>query len=111
MPLDPWTLQWVARPVTREEALRILKRDHFRCQYCGLDGNASFENALAMRVDFVMPRARKGKRNPHNLVACCRPCEVIKGRRVFRNFEDARAYVLARREALRKAWESNRQTG
>jgi hypothetical protein len=24
MPLDPWTLQWVVKPVTREEGLRIL---------------------------------------------------------------------------------------
>ena len=109
MPLDPWTLQWVASPVTREEGLRILKRDHFRCQYCGLDGKASFENALVMRVDFVMPRARKGKKNSHNLVACCYPCNALKGNRVFRGFEEAKAYVQARREALHKAWESSRQ--
>ena len=110
MPLDPWTLQWVARPLTHEESLRILKRDHFRCQYCGLDGNASFENALLMRVDFVVPRARKGRKNSLNLVACCRACDVIKGRRVFSSFEQAKAYVLARRGELRKAWESSRQT-
>lgn len=109
MPLDPWTLQWVVKPVTREEGLRILERDHFRCQYCGLDGTASFENALALGVDFVVPRARKGQKNPHNLVACCRPCNIIKGRRVFGSFEKAKAYVLARREALRKAWEAKRQ--
>lgn len=110
MPLDPWTLQWVAKPVTREEGLRILNRDRFRCQYCGLDGKATFENALAMGVDFVVPRARKGKNNPHNLVACCRACNLIKGRRVFRNFEEAKAYVLARREDLRKAWEAARDS-
>lgn len=109
MPLDPWTLQWVARPVTREEGLRILKRDHFRCQYCGLDGMASFQNALAMGVDFVVPRARKGKKNSHNLVACCRSCNVLKGRRVFSSFEQAKTYVLARRAQLRKAWEASRQ--
>lgn len=110
MPLDPWTLQWVAKPVTREEGLRILKRDRFCCQYCGLDGKATFENALAMGVDFVVPRARKGKKNARNLVACCRACNVIKGRRVFRNFEEARAYVLAQRADLRKAWEATRDS-
>ena len=108
MPLDPWTLQWVAKPVTREEGLRILKRDRFRCQYCGLDGKATFENALAMGVDFVVPRARKGKKNPRNLVACCRACNLIKGRRVFGSFDQAKAYVLAGREDLRNAWESTR---
>ncbi|HVB33603.1 MAG TPA: HNH endonuclease [Patescibacteria group bacterium] len=110
MPLDPWTLQWVAKPVTREEGLRILKRDHFRCQYCGLDGKASFENALSLGVDFVVPRARKGRKNPRNLVACCRSCNAIKGRRVLGSFEKAKAYVLGRREELRKAWEATRHT-
>ncbi len=106
MPLDLMTLSLVARPVTLEEGLRILERDQFRCQYCGLDGRASFENALVMSVDFVVPRARKGKKDPRNLVACCRPCNTIKGRRVYGSLEEAKAYVLARREELRKAWES-----
>jgi 5-methylcytosine-specific restriction endonuclease McrA len=66
---------------------------------------ASFENALIMSVDFVVPRARKGKKDPSNLVACCRPCNMIKGRRVYGSLEEAKAYVLARREDLRKAWE------
>lgn len=106
MPLDLVTLTLVAKPVTLEQALHILERDQFRCQYCGLDGTASFENALVMSVDFVVPRARKGKKDPRNLVACCRPCNMIKGRRVYGSFEEAKAYVLARREELRKVWET-----
>lgn len=104
MPLDPWTLRWVAKPVTRQQGLTILERDKFRCQYCGLDGTVSFENALVMGVDFVVPRAKKGKKDPSNLVACCRPCNVLKGRRAFGDFEEAKAYVLGGREKLRKAW-------
>ena len=91
-------------PVTRGEAERILERDHFRCRYCGLDGKASFENALVLYVEFVVPRARKGKNDPSNLVACCRACSQIKGTRVYRSFEDARKYVLDRREELRHLW-------
>jgi 5-methylcytosine-specific restriction endonuclease McrA len=106
VPLDLVTLTLVAKPVTLEEGRHILERDQFRCQYCGLDGMASFENALVMSVDFVVPRARKGKKDPRNLVACCRPCNMIKGRRIYRSFEEAKAYVLARREELRKAWET-----
>jgi 5-methylcytosine-specific restriction endonuclease McrA len=106
MPLDLMTLSLVSQPVTAAEGIRILERDQYRCQYCGLDGMASFDNALAMSVDFVVPRARKGKKDPRNLVACCRGCNMIKGRRVYSNFEDARAYVLERRGELRKAWES-----
>ena len=106
MPLNLTTLRFVDRPVTIEEGLKILERDQHRCQYCGLDGSTSFENALAMSVDFVVPRARKGKKDPRNLVACCRSCNMIKGTHVYRNFDDAKAYVLKHREELRKAWEA-----
>src|SRR5713226_5781423 len=74
MPLSLMTLSVVASPVTLQEDLKILERDDYCCQYCGLDGRASFENALVMSVDFVVPRAHKGKKDPRNLVACCRPC-------------------------------------
>jgi 5-methylcytosine-specific restriction endonuclease McrA len=59
-----------------------------------------------MSVDFVIPRAHKGKKDAENLVACCRPCKMIKGTRVYRDFEEAKQYVLARREELRRAWEA-----
>ena len=95
-------------PVSLAEGLRILERDQFCCRYCGLDGKANFDNALVMSVDFVVPRVRSGKKNPANLVACCRPCNMIKGKRVYKNFEDAKKYVLARREAMRQAWEAKR---
>jgi len=54
----------------------------------------------------VVPRARKGRKDPQNLVACCRPCNTIKGTRVYANLEEAKEHVLAHREELRKAWES-----
>jgi len=107
MPLNLSTLSLVASPVSLQEGLKILERDNYRCQYCGLDGTASFENALVMQVDFVMPRARKGKKDPRNLVACCRPCNTIKGKRVYASMDEAKAYVLARRVELRNAWLSN----
>ena len=99
-------LTGLARPLTSEEGRRVLERDRYSCQYCGLDGMSSFENSLVMTVDFVHPRAQKGKKNPENLITACRPCNVIKGERIFRDFEQARAYVLKRREELRKDWEA-----
>jgi 5-methylcytosine-specific restriction endonuclease McrA len=96
----------LAKPLTSEEGRRILERDQYRCQYCGLDGMSSFENNLIMSVDFVHPRAQKGKKTAANLVAACRPCNVIKGRRVFHSLEEAKAYVLKRRAELRKDWEA-----
>jgi 5-methylcytosine-specific restriction endonuclease McrA len=106
VPLDLMTLSLVSQPVTIEEGVRILERDQYRCQYCGLDGMATFDNALAMSVDFVVPRARKGKKDPRNLVACCRACNMIKGRRVYNSFDEAKAYVLKSREELRTTWEA-----
>lgn len=106
MPFTIMTLSRVDMPVSQAEGLKILERDHYCCRYCGLDGKGSFENALVMSVDFVVPRARGGKKDPGNLVACCRPCNMMKGIRVFKSFEDAQKHVLARREDLRQAWES-----
>jgi 5-methylcytosine-specific restriction endonuclease McrA len=105
MPLNLISMSLVDSPVTLEEGRKILERDDYKCRYCGLDGRANFENALVMRVDFVVPRARKGKKTPANLVACCVPCNTIKGTRVYANFDDAKADVLSRREELRKVWQ------
>lgn len=106
MPLSLVSLSLVDSPVTVEEGRKILERDNYVCQYCGLDGRASFENALIMRVDFVVPRARKGKKEAANLVACCSPCNTIKGTKVYPNFDAAKTEVLARREELRKVWQA-----
>jgi 5-methylcytosine-specific restriction endonuclease McrA len=108
MPWNMMTLSRVDMPVSLAEGLKILERDQFCCRYCGLDGRASFDNALVMSVDFVVPRARHGKKDPANLVACCRPCNMIKGTRVYKSIDDAKKYVLARREEMRQAWESKR---
>jgi len=94
------------KPLTLEEGMRILERDRFQCQYCGLDGFATFENSLVMSVDFIHPRARKGKKEKDNLVTACRPCNLLKGNRVFGSFEEAKAHVLSRRAELRKDWEA-----
>jgi 5-methylcytosine-specific restriction endonuclease McrA len=96
----------LAKPLTSAEGNRILERDQYRCQYCGLDGLANFENSLIMTVDFIHPRARKGKKIATNLVTACRPCNIIKGHRTFNSFEDGKAYVLKRRIELQKEWES-----
>src|SRR5215472_10315801 len=105
----PATLGFLlTKPLTSEEGLKILERDRYRCQYCGLDGMASFENSLVMTVDFIHPRARKGKKSPENLVTACRPCNVIKGYRVFAGLDEAKAYVLKTREQLRQEWEGRR---
>jgi 5-methylcytosine-specific restriction endonuclease McrA len=99
-------LSSLAKPLTTLEGRRILERDQYRCQYCGLDGLSNFENSLVMTVDFIHPRAKKGKKTPANLVTACRPCNVIKGHRTFKTFEDAKAFVMQRRAELHQEWET-----
>jgi len=99
-----------AKPLTLEEGEKILERDRYKCQYCGLDGLATFENSLIMSVDFVTPRARRGRKDPQNLVAACRPCNVIKGSRVFSSLDEAKNFVLNKRAELRKKWENKTGT-
>ena len=87
--------------VATPDAMKVFERDNFRCRYCGLDGKAAFENWLILTVDFVMPRARGGHKHGDNLVTACQPCNVIKGTKKFTSFEEARDYVLKRREQWR----------
>jgi 5-methylcytosine-specific restriction endonuclease McrA len=100
-------LNRLANPLTSAEGRRILERDRYCCRYCGLEGMSNFENWLIMTVDFIQPRAKKGKKTPDNLVTACRPCNTIKGRRAFSSFEEAKAYVQQRRTELKKDWESS----
>jgi 5-methylcytosine-specific restriction endonuclease McrA len=106
MPITDLGLTRLAKPLTSDEGRQILERDQYRCQYCGLDGMSSFENSLIMTVDFVQPRAHKGKKMPANLVTACRPCNVIKGLRTFSSLAEAKAYVLQRRAELQKDWDA-----
>ena len=96
----------LSKSLTSEEGRKILERDHYRCRYCGLDGRSNFDNSLVMSVDFIQPRARKGVKGADNLVCACRTCNLIKGKRVFKDFEEAKNYVQKRRSELQKDWEA-----
>jgi len=49
----------------------ILRRDHFRCQYC--------ESKEKLTIDHVIPKSRGGRERWDNLVAACVPCNNRKG--------------------------------
>ena len=40
-----------------------------------------------------------------NLMTACQPCNLIKGKRPFGSFEDAKKYVVAKREEWRKRYD------
>jgi 5-methylcytosine-specific restriction endonuclease McrA len=54
----------------RKARQAVLKRDGYRCRYCG---------APATTVDHVVPRSRGGSDDPTNLVAACARCNRAKG--------------------------------
>ncbi len=91
--------------LSREDAMKVFTRDHFRCQYCGLDGLHRFENWLVLTVDHVHPHAKGGARAMTNLVTACQPCNMIKGHRVYKSFAEAKEFVLAKREQWREVFQ------
>src|SRR5487761_43796 len=83
--------------VPREEAMKIFKRDHFKCQYCGLDGLESFENWMVMTVDHIHAYAKGGSLHADNQVTACQPCNTIKGTHDFPTLSEAKKFVQAKR--------------
>ena len=92
--------------LSREEAMKVFRRDKFRCYYCGLDGQHDFENWMILTVDHVHPHAHGGARSMANLVTACQPCNLIKGKRIYKSLEDAKAYVVAKRAEWRQVFEA-----
>lgn len=64
------------RPRVRLSKREILRRDGYRCQYCGREGGN-------LTVDHVVPRHRGGGYCWENLVAACPQCNRRKGGRTL----------------------------
>jgi 5-methylcytosine-specific restriction endonuclease McrA len=72
------------RPRVRLCKREILRRDGYRCQYCGKETNH-------LTLDHVIPRFRGGPHSWENLVAACPQCNRRKGGRTL---ADARMSLL-----------------
>ncbi|QZT61270.1 HNH endonuclease [Mycolicibacterium austroafricanum] len=59
--------------VSKRLRFEILKRDAFRCKYCGLTAGEA-----ELTVDHVVPVTLGGSDEPENLVCCCRECNAGK---------------------------------
>ena len=55
----------------------LFLRDEFKCQYCGCDGDMTF--------DHVVPRSNGGRTTWENVVAACSHCNIKKGAKAFNN--------------------------
>src|SRR5579872_4865222 len=90
--------------LSREDAMKVFRRDRFRCRYCGLDGLRDFESWLILTIDHVQPHAKGGQRLMDNLVTACQPCNLLKGKRIYKSLQEAQESVLAQREAWRRVY-------
>jgi 5-methylcytosine-specific restriction endonuclease McrA len=97
--------------LSREDAMKIFRRDHFKCHYCGLDGKHDFESWLILTIDHIHPHAKGGQRSMDNLVTACQPCNLLKGKRVYKSLQEAKDYVLARRQEWRQVYEQQVKAG
>lgn len=61
--------------ISKRVRFEVLKRDRFRCTYCGLPAP---ETGAGLTVDHVVPVALGGDDAPTNLVAACRDCNAGK---------------------------------
>ncbi len=57
----------------------VFLRDHFDCQYCGLNFHSE-----ELTFDHVIPRSRGGRTTWLNVVTACQDCNLKKGDRVPR---------------------------
>ena len=69
-------VRYIHIPRKRVELTRknILKRDKFRCQYCGRTQNA-------LTIDHIIPKTKGGADSWGNLVCACVKCNNKKGNR------------------------------
>ena len=64
----------------RGYAHEILKRDGFKCRYCGLDGTKSFDKWLTLSWDHLLPKGHPERDNPEFIVAACNFCNTADNR-------------------------------
>lgn len=91
----------------------VLKRDGFKCRYCGLDGTV-FQNWLLLSWDHLLPVGHPERNDPEYIVAACRFCNEtcnrtvwhVEGKTPDELVEQKKPHVLAKREEYRNFWEA-----
>jgi hypothetical protein len=66
------------KPLSKRARFEILKRDGFRCRYCGVT-----PQVRVLRVDHVVPVSKGGTNDAANLVTACDPCNAGKSDRLL----------------------------
>lgn len=110
----------------RGYAYNVLKRDGFRCRYCGLDGTKSFDNWLALSWDHLLPKNHPKRNDEAYIVAACNFCNGADNRYLEKAIADGfdfnrcapdelverrRLAVRKTRSSYREFWETNVRRG
>ncbi|MCH7767449.1 MAG: hypothetical protein IH828_00755 [Nitrospinae bacterium] len=75
----------------RGYAFSIMRRDRFKCRYCGFDGRESFANWLCLSWDHLLPNDHPQRDDPRFIVTSCRFC----------NEADNQYFRLAKKRGLK----------
>jgi len=77
-------IKYVKRPLMYSRR-NVLIRDDFTCQYCG---DSTKKDKVKMTIDHIIPISKGGLNNWKNAVACCIKCNVNKGNKSLKEFEN-----------------------
>jgi 5-methylcytosine-specific restriction endonuclease McrA len=67
-----------------------------RCVYCGVELHRG-KNAS---TDHFIPKSKGGTNAASNRVSACKPCNFLKGERVFRDVPAARKWIFKQAKSL-----------
>lgn len=72
-----------------DKRLAIYLRDGLRCMYCDEDLLAKWlENPESVHLDHVLPRSKRGKDSPVNLITTCQHCNLSRHDKPLAHFTD-----------------------
>ena len=77
------------QPLSAEQRLKILKRDHYKCVKCGKGG----EDAQ-LEIDHIVPVAKGGNNHVGNLQVMCRTCNQNKGVKLERSYKPNNGFYI-----------------
>lgn len=84
----------------RRLRLRVLSRDGWRCQFCGIDLARDVDTLLTATVDHLLPRCEGGGSTEDNLIASCVICNSLKAGLSGLTVAEAKKVVVRRRSQL-----------
>ncbi|NWJ95774.1 MAG: HNH endonuclease [Chloroflexi bacterium] len=70
----PSRKQPARHPIPTHLRFEVLRRDNFRCCFCG----ANAKEGVELQIDHKIPVSRGGTNDPHNLQTLCQACNLGK---------------------------------